>query len=167
MTSPHLAYLCFEFTGIGSAVLLALAGLISIRPRRVRNALIWAMAGVAMVVAVNVAHAQAMSPLSEYLMNGGSNNVPNWIRCAEEGNVYVNAAHYRDSGWSPENAYPYTLPYLPMDADAPAFVKHAINQVYFDPHFANARGDWFGEQMQVRCLDPQGRYSRPAYKPLQ
>lgn len=33
MTSPHLAYLCFEFTGIGSAVLLALALVMDARTR--------------------------------------------------------------------------------------------------------------------------------------
>lgn len=56
--------------------------------------------------------------------------------CGQLGGVFESAASYRDMGIQPEEALKYTSNYaIPLESR-----KKAINLVYFDPVFKDARG---------------------------
>lgn len=85
--------------------------------------------------------------------------VPREKKCTSEGGVFYQAAVYRDSNMSPQQSL-----HLMERANYPgideSFLKQAINLVYFDPAYVNARGPWFMQQMYRECMHPDG------YKPL-
>ncbi|MBC8752226.1 hypothetical protein OKW43_008303 [Paraburkholderia sp. WC7.3g] len=68
--------------------------------------------------------------------------------CINEGRIYVAAAFHRDKGLSPQQAFdsindqenPSAGDTWASDGIPDAFIKHAINLVYFDPKFAHASG---------------------------
>lgn len=82
--------------------------------------------------------------------------------CENEGAVFVSAAKSRDEGMSPEVALMSFRRYIDNGTLAEPQVKRAINRVYFDPGFVNARGPGFYNQMGTRCLWPNS-----APRPLQ
>lgn len=66
-------------------------------------------------------------------------------------------ARFRDRGMSPEDALRFSGSFLGPHIDAD-YIKFAINTVYFDPRFVNARGEALSNQMTTACLYPKGRF---------
>jgi hypothetical protein len=78
--------------------------------------------------------------------------------CLREGAIYQSAASLRDGGVPPQQAL-HTLSSMEQQGISEAFVKHAINQVYFDPGFANAGGQALGHQVANLCMHPHGTFT--------
>lgn len=77
--------------------------------------------------------------------------------CGMKGLVFQMAATWRDTGWSPQKAYDYLArerahgQYAGVDD---GFIKKAVNLVYFDDHFADARGPVLAQQITQSCFRP-------------
>jgi hypothetical protein len=86
------------------------------------------------------------------------------VACNIKGEIYQSAASSRDQGMPPETAYGIASGYLKSGYTSinKQFLKDAINQVYFDQRFANARGAIFRRQMTDFCLNN----GKPKYQPL-
>jgi hypothetical protein len=78
--------------------------------------------------------------------------------CGMEGLVFQMAATFRDSGWSAQYSYDY-LRKARYDGVDDAFIKKAVNLVFFDEHFAYARGAMLAQQVIQACYQPS--QSRP------
>ena len=87
--------------------------------------------------------------------------------CQQKGIVFMMAAEDRDAGRSPQEAYKIIsgaylhegAPYVGINKDG---IKQAINLVYFDPGFTNARGPRFSDQVRDYCM----RDGKPQFQPL-
>ncbi|SAK53328.1 hypothetical protein AWB78_01315 [Caballeronia calidae] len=77
--------------------------------------------------------------------------------CMLEGAIYRQAASSRDSGNSPQMAR-QGLAWTKSEGFSDRFVKTAINNVYFDPGFANAGGEALANQVAEHCMYPNGRF---------
>jgi hypothetical protein len=71
--------------------------------------------------------------------------------CRAYGYVYLAAAYARDLGNPPAIGLTFTEPYAAYVSEA--MRKAIINQVYFAPGFANARGDVLRLQMTGECIN--------------
>lgn len=92
------------------------------------------------------ASAQAQQPTANY--------------CSLLGSVYQTAASARDTRRSPDDALKLTRPYA---AAVPELLRiEIINQMYFDPRFAMARGEALRVTVRNECMNPS-----PQYQPLQ
>lgn len=90
--------------------------------------------------------------------------------CGIKANTYLFAADGRDNGFTPKQALGHMVQAkdeqdwkMKIDdfehSGVPlAWMKEAINQVYFDPRFINARGNGFFMQMLNLCLFGSKRY---------
>jgi hypothetical protein len=78
--------------------------------------------------------------------------------CLREGAIYQSAASMRDSGMPPQQTL-RTLSSMEQQGIDETFVKHAINQVYFDPGLTNAGGPALGHQVANLCLHPNGAFT--------
>jgi TPR repeat protein len=90
--------------------------------------------------------------------------------CGIKANTYLLAADGRDNGFTPKQALGHMVQAkdeqdwkMKIDdfehSGVPlAWMKEAINQVYFDPRFINARGNGFFMQMLNLCLFGSKRY---------
>ncbi|WP_430229737.1 hypothetical protein [Paraburkholderia tropica] len=78
--------------------------------------------------------------------------------CLREGAIYQSAASMRDSGMPPQQTL-RTLSPMEQHGISEEFVKHAINQVYFDPELTNAGGPALGHQVANLCLHPNGTFT--------
>lgn len=90
--------------------------------------------------------------------------------CFLKANVYRMAAIGRDNGYSPklalglavnakdEQEWKTKTEELAKDGVSIAWMKEAVNQVYFDPHFVNARGQQFFTQMLELCVSPKKQF---------
>lgn len=80
--------------------------------------------------------------------------------CGMKGLVFQMAATFRDSGFSPQYSFDY-LHRAKYDGVDDAFIKKAVNLVYFDEHFADARGPVLAQQIIQACFHPN------QWKPVQ
>lgn len=94
------------------------------------------------------------------MAQGTTSPIPREQTCYMQGEIYASAALSRDRGMPPETAYGIVSGYQ-KGGIPPQFLKAAINSVYFDPAYANARGALFQRQMSDLCL-----YGPQRYKPL-
>ena len=113
-------------------------------------------------------HAETLNELEIRMQQQGALTQELQAKCMREGMLFQNIAGYRDSNVEPQRAYDSFIgfarqSYIP---DPEAFLKKAINAVYFDEHFADARGQALADQITYMCLDPHGKYS-PHFQPLQ
>ena len=76
--------------------------------------------------------------------------------CNLKAYVYSESAEMRDGGLSPQQAFPLIKNQSPGIPEK--FIKTAINQVFFDSRFVNARGEAFADQVREACLYPNGKY---------
>lgn len=81
--------------------------------------------------------------------------------CLIKGSVFQQAAGYRDINISPQDAFKILKGERLSGIDE-AFLKKAINHVYFDPNFTYAGGQALMTQVADMCMHPNGKY-----KPLE
>jgi len=74
--------------------------------------------------------------------------------------VINNALQWRDNGLTPQDTFARTKNAFGADVDE-AFMKKAINLVYFDQRFAIPASDELQSQLFMECLHPT-----PAFQPL-
>lgn len=86
------------------------------------------------------------------------------ITCKMEGEIFETIARDRDQGAPPDVAYKNTSGYLRSGYQGidEAFLKNAINTVYFDPEFSDAGGPLFRRRMTDRCI----ANARQKFQPL-
>lgn len=92
--------------------------------------------------------------------------------CRSKAYVYEMAATGRDIGYSPKQAlslvvgakdeqeWKTKIEGLAKDGVSLPWMKEAINRVYFDSNFANARGNNFYIQVWSLCINPQQQFER-------
>jgi hypothetical protein len=73
--------------------------------------------------------------------------------CGMKGLAFQMAATFRDSGFSPQYSADY-LRRAKYDGTDDAFIKKAVNLVYFDDHFTDARGPVLAQQITQACFRP-------------
>ena len=90
--------------------------------------------------------------------------------CRSKAYVYEMAATGRDIGYSPKQAlslvvgakdeqeWTTKIAGLAKDGVSLSWMKEAINRVYFDSNFADARGNNFYIQMWSLCINPQKQF---------
>jgi hypothetical protein len=74
--------------------------------------------------------------------------------CGMKGLAFQMAATFRDSGFSPQYSADY-LRRAKYDGADDAFIKKAVNLVYFDDRFADARGAVLAQQITQACFRPK------------
>ncbi|MBV6273063.1 hypothetical protein KVP09_09060 [Alcaligenaceae bacterium CGII-47] len=87
------------------------------------------------------------------------------VTCRMEGEIFENIARARDRGMAPDAAYKNVSGYLRSGYEGinEAFLKGAVNMIYFDPEFAQAGGPLFRRRMTERCIEN----ARQKFQPLQ
>lgn len=89
--------------------------------------------------------------------------LPKNIVCQLRGEVFSSAAQIRDQGGDPKTAYGVAGQYIkPVNDIDSAYVKKAVNLVFFDPAFANAGGPRLAQQIADLCLND----GKPKFQPL-
>jgi hypothetical protein len=73
-------------------------------------------------------------------------------QCGIEGLVFQMAATWRDSNFTPQYAYDY-LRKAKYGVDD-AFIKRAVNLVYFDDKFAGVPGSVMNQTITQSCINP-------------
>lgn len=111
---------------------------------------ICAVAGVCFALA---GHAQSVRVQDDKVMG-----------CAEFGLIYRTAADLRDTGQSPQQTLGYLNSMVSSGAHGNALpqVKRIINNIYFEPNFANASGTALQNQMRSFCMN----VDKPQFQPL-
>jgi adenine-specific DNA methylase len=113
-------------------------------------------------------HADTITELEMRMQQQGALTQELQARCTREGILFQNIAGYRDSNVEPQRTYDTLIGFARQSyvPDPEAFLKKAINAVYFDERFTGAGGQALADQITYMCLDPHGKYS-PHFQPLQ
>lgn len=83
------------------------------------------------------------------------------LKCYREGSIFQQAASQRDINLSPQQTFSI-LKNEKLPGIDEAFIKKAINLVYFNQGFANAGGQALMMQVAQQCMDPNS-----GFRPLQ
>jgi hypothetical protein len=85
------------------------------------------------------------------------------VTCKIEGEIFETIATARNRGVAPDVAYKNVSGYLRSGYQGidEAFLKNAVNTVYFDPEFTDAGGPLFRRRMAERCLNNAKRKFQP------
>ena len=86
------------------------------------------------------------------------------LDCAIRGEIFSRAAMLRDEGVTPQETLHFTEGYAKSKElqISIAYIKNAINLVYFDPRFTNAGGPNLANQIREDCM----RNGKPEFEPL-
>ena len=87
-----------------------------------------------------------------------------FLACQLKGEVFEQVADSREHNMTPETTYQRVGAYANSGIPSldKAFIKNAINLVFFDPRFENAYGPRFQKQMTELCLSD----GKPRFQPL-
>jgi len=75
--------------------------------------------------------------------------------CSSKAGAYMTAAMWRDAGVSPQETLARMRNAIEEHLVTEAFLKNAINNLYFDPGFSHAGGQGLYDQLYSYCMNPK------------